>query len=166
MTMTEIHQADAACISATVYGRVQGVFFRYFVQNAARKLGLTGYVRNLASGDAVEVQAEGMKPHLTELLEQLRIGPPGARRQGGGGNLVGLFRPVHGLHHKILARFSPQAGPCPHESISGARNQRRLFEMPQNQLHEVRQPRFCRNPLFLLLWGHYHRSRRTSDWLR
>ncbi|MFO7996244.1 MAG: acylphosphatase [Dehalococcoidia bacterium] len=79
MTMTEIHQADAGCISATVYGRVQGVFFRYFVQNAARKLGLTGYVRNLASGDAVEVQAEGMKPHLTELLEQLRIGPPGAR---------------------------------------------------------------------------------------
>ncbi|MFO7773572.1 MAG: acylphosphatase [Dehalococcoidia bacterium] len=81
--MTEIHQADqiadAACLSTTIYGRVQGVFFRYFVQNVARKLGLTGYVRNLASGDAVEVQAEGKRLQLNELLEQLKIGPPGAR---------------------------------------------------------------------------------------
>jgi len=68
-----------ARLSATVYGRVQGVFFRYFVQDVAGKLGLNGYVRNLASGDAVEVQAEGAKPQLNELLEQLKIGPPGAR---------------------------------------------------------------------------------------
>ncbi len=68
-----------ARLSATVYGRVQGVFFRYFAQDVARKLGLKGYVRNLASGDAIEVQAEGTKPQLNELLEQLKIGPPGAR---------------------------------------------------------------------------------------
>lgn len=84
--MTEIHQADAmadtGCLSAMVCGRVQGVFFRYFVQNAARRLGITGYVRNLASGDAVEVQAEGTKQQLRELLEQLRIGPPGAGVKG------------------------------------------------------------------------------------
>ena len=70
--------ADAACLSATVYGRVQGVYFRYFVRNVARNLGLKGYVRNLASGDALEVKAEGQKPQLDKLLEQLRIGPPGA----------------------------------------------------------------------------------------
>jgi len=70
--------ADAACLSATVYGRVQGVYFRYFVRNVARDLGLKGYVRNLASGDAVEVKAEGQKPQLDKLLEQLKIGPPGA----------------------------------------------------------------------------------------
>ena len=68
----------AAHLSATVYGRVQGVYFRYFVRNVARKLGLKGYVRNLASGDAVEVQAEGEKLHLNRLLEQLKVGPPGA----------------------------------------------------------------------------------------
>jgi len=70
--------ADMARLSATVYGRVQGVFFRYFVRNEARGLGLKGYVRNLASGDAVEVQAEGEKPQLDRLLEQLKVGPPGA----------------------------------------------------------------------------------------
>jgi acylphosphatase len=71
--------ADVACLSATVYGRVQGVCFRYFVRNVARDLGLKGYVRNLASGDAVEVKAEGEKPQLDKLLEQLKIGSPGAR---------------------------------------------------------------------------------------
>ena len=70
--------AEVAHLSATVYGRVQGVFFRYFVRNEARGLGLKGYVRNLASGDAVEVQAEGEKPQLDKLLEQLNVGPPGA----------------------------------------------------------------------------------------
>ncbi len=72
----------AAHLSATVYGRVQGVYFRYFVRNVARKLGLKGYVRNLASGDAVEVQAEGEKLQLDRLLEQLKIGPPGAWVKG------------------------------------------------------------------------------------
>jgi acylphosphatase len=71
--------AEAAHLSVTVYGRVQGVFFRYFVQNVARELGLKGYVRNLASGDAVEVQAEGKKQQLNKLLGQLKVGPPGAR---------------------------------------------------------------------------------------
>ena len=71
--------SDVALLSATVYGRVQGVFFRYFVRNVAKKLNLKGYVRNLASGDAVEVQAEGEKRQLNKLLEQLRIGTPGAR---------------------------------------------------------------------------------------
>jgi acylphosphatase len=71
--------ADVAHLSTTVYGRVQGVFFRYFVQDVARSLDLKGYVRNLASGDAVEVQAEGEKQQLNKLLEQLKVGPPGAR---------------------------------------------------------------------------------------
>ena len=71
--------ADMEHLSATVYGRVQGVFFRYFVRNVAGGLGLKGYVRNLASGDAVEVQVEGEKRQLNELLGQLKVGPPEAR---------------------------------------------------------------------------------------
>ena len=70
--------ADMAQLSATVYGRVQGVYFRYFVRNIARGLGLKGYVCNLASGDAVEIKAEGEKPQLDRLLEQIKVGPPGA----------------------------------------------------------------------------------------
>ena len=71
--------ADVAHLSATVYGRVQGVLFRYFVRNEATELGLKGYVRNLASGDAVEVQAEGERRQLNKLLGQLKVGSPGAR---------------------------------------------------------------------------------------
>jgi acylphosphatase len=70
--------ADVASLSVTVYGRVQGVYFRYFVRTVAGEMGLKGYVRNLASGDAVEIKAEGEKPQLDKLLEQLRVGPPGA----------------------------------------------------------------------------------------
>lgn len=70
---------DVACLSVTIYGRVQGVYFRYFVRSIARELGLKGYVRNLASGEAVEVQAEGEKRQLNKLLEQLKVGPAGAR---------------------------------------------------------------------------------------
>jgi acylphosphatase len=70
--------ADTARLCATVHGRVQGVYFRYFVRDVARNLRLTGYVRNLTSGDAVEIKAEGQKARLDSLLEQLKIGPPGA----------------------------------------------------------------------------------------
>ena len=70
--------AQMAHLSAKVYGHVQGVYFRYFVQHVAKSLGLEGYVRNLSNGNAVEVQAEGDKQQLDKLAEQLKIGPPGA----------------------------------------------------------------------------------------
>ena len=68
-----------AHLSAKIYGRVQGVFFRYFARDVAGTLGINGYARNLPGGNAVEVQAEGNKQQLEKLIEQLRIGPPGAR---------------------------------------------------------------------------------------
>lgn len=64
---------------ATVYGRVQGVAFRYFVQSHGRRLGLGGYARNRADGYSVEVCAEGRREDLEALLGQLHVGPPGAR---------------------------------------------------------------------------------------
>jgi len=57
---------------------VQGVFFRDFTQRQAWDLGLTGYVRNLPDG-TVEAVAEGPQDALEELLERIRLGPPGAR---------------------------------------------------------------------------------------
>ena len=68
-----------AALRATVYGRVQGVFFRDFVQRWGRGLGLTGYVRNLPDGASVEVWAEGNRPSLEMLLSHLRTGPPASR---------------------------------------------------------------------------------------
>ena len=77
--------ADPASLKAIVYGRVQGVFFRAFVTGWARKLGLAGYVRNLSEG-AVEVQAEGGRKQLEELIDYLRVGPPAARVEKVGTN--------------------------------------------------------------------------------
>ena len=70
---------DLASVHATVYGRVQGVFFRAFVFDNATELGLTGYVRNLHGRGAVEVQAEGERSKLEKLIDQLKVGPPAAR---------------------------------------------------------------------------------------
>ena len=71
--------ADLASVHAIVYGYVQGVFFRTFVSRRANELGLTGYVRNLPNGEAVEVQAEGERKQLEELIGYLKVGPPAAR---------------------------------------------------------------------------------------
>jgi acylphosphatase len=61
-----------------VSGRVQGVGFRYFVVREAESLGLSGWVRNLPTGE-VEVVVGGEQA-LVELLEsRLWRGPPHAR---------------------------------------------------------------------------------------
>ena len=65
-------------LQAQVQGRVQGVGFRFFVQDRAGSLGLTGYVRNAPDGRRVEVVAEGPRDALRRLLEALQQGPPGA----------------------------------------------------------------------------------------
>jgi len=57
-----------------VFGRVQGVGFRYFVRTAATRLGVTGWVRNDRDG-SVRVEAEGSALRLNQLLEALRLGP-------------------------------------------------------------------------------------------
>lgn len=70
---------DLASVQVIVSGRVQGVYFRAFTSNHARELGLTGYVRNLRDGQAVEVQAEGARNKLERLIGYLKVGPPAAR---------------------------------------------------------------------------------------
>ena len=64
---------------ALVRGRVQGVYFRAFVQRNAQALGLSGWARNLPDGASVEVVAEGPRKTLDELLVHLYRGPPEAR---------------------------------------------------------------------------------------
>ena len=63
----------------TVRGRVQGVFFRRAAMDEARGLGLTGWVCNLASGEEVEIVAEGSRRNLQMLWAWAHTGPPGAR---------------------------------------------------------------------------------------
>lgn len=70
--------ADLVALQATVHGRVQGVFFRSFVERWAEQLKLTGYVRNLPDG-TVEVRVEGERQQLEKLAGYLQRGPPPAR---------------------------------------------------------------------------------------
>ena len=67
-----------AGLHVVIRGLVQGVRFRYFVLVKARHLGLAGYVRNLPSGNEVEVLAKGNRSALQELLSVLEDGPPGS----------------------------------------------------------------------------------------
>jgi acylphosphatase len=61
-------------LHAVVQGRVQGVGFRWFVVDEARRLGLRGAVRNLPNGD-VEVEAVGGRASLDKLVDRLNRGP-------------------------------------------------------------------------------------------
>ena len=64
--MSDLHVA--------VRGQVQGVGFRWFVRERARRLGLAGWVRNQRDG-SVEVAARGAADALRALEAALRDGP-------------------------------------------------------------------------------------------
>jgi acylphosphatase len=64
-----------------VRGRVQGVGFRYFVEHAAKQLGIRGWVRNDDDG-SVEVYAVGTPEQLSELAGLLWQGPRWAEVRG------------------------------------------------------------------------------------
>lgn len=61
-----------------VSGHVQGVFFRASTRDEARRLGLTGWVRNLPDG-RVELVAEGPEDVVEDLINWCRKGPSFAR---------------------------------------------------------------------------------------
>lgn len=73
--------SQEARLEAVVRGVVQGVGFRSFVEQEARSLELSGYVRNRGDG-SVEVVAEGTQGLLEDLLAILRRGPLGAHVSG------------------------------------------------------------------------------------
>jgi undecaprenyl diphosphate synthase len=57
-----------------IVGRVQGVAFRSSAKQAADKLGITGYAKNLPDG-SVEIVAEGKREALQEFLQWSFRGP-------------------------------------------------------------------------------------------
>lgn len=61
-------------LTAQIYGRVQGVNFRYYTRERALSLRLTGWVCNQADG-SVAVLAEGPRLALAAFLEFLQRGP-------------------------------------------------------------------------------------------
>lgn len=61
-----------------IYGKVQGVLFRFFAKKKADDLELTGWVKNNIDG-TVDILAEGEKVCLDEFLSWCGQGPrPGS----------------------------------------------------------------------------------------
>ncbi len=61
-------------VSARIYGIVQHVGYRNFVRGSARKLGVTGWVKNNFDG-SVEAIFEGADQAVNELIERCKTGP-------------------------------------------------------------------------------------------
>jgi acylphosphatase len=57
-----------------ISGRVQGVGYRYFAEQSAHAVGVTGWARNLDDG-RVEVHANGTAARLDDFEGRLRTGP-------------------------------------------------------------------------------------------
>ena len=58
-----------------ISGLVQGVFFRRYIADEAKKIGIKGHVRNLDSGE-VEVIAEGSPEEVEKMIIACKKGAP------------------------------------------------------------------------------------------
>jgi acylphosphatase len=71
-------ESEVEALHFAISGRVQGVFFRASMVEQARRLGLTGWVRNRRDG-SVEAYACGKPSALDALVAWTETGPPAAR---------------------------------------------------------------------------------------
>lgn len=62
-------------LECVVYGRVQGVSYRAFIRETARRLGLVGFVENLPD-ETVEAVAEGEEEKLKIFLRAIEKDHP------------------------------------------------------------------------------------------
>lgn len=70
--------SELARIHVFVSGRVQGVSYRESAREAAERIGVVGWIRNLPDG-RVEAVLEGSTEQVREMLDYLRRGPAPAR---------------------------------------------------------------------------------------
>jgi acylphosphatase len=70
--------SETMAIRVRITGRVQGVWYRGWTVDHARRLGLSGWVRNRRDG-SVEAVFSGPERALRAMIELCRQGPPAAR---------------------------------------------------------------------------------------
>ena len=63
-----------SAVHMIVYGRVQGVGFRFFVRENAVKLGIQGWVKNRPDS-TVEIHAQAEKELLLDFIQIVKNGP-------------------------------------------------------------------------------------------
>ena len=71
----------AKSIHLLIRGKVQGVGFRWFVREQARRCDLAGWVRNNQDG-SVELHVAGDDDCIARFRSAVRVGPHGARVEG------------------------------------------------------------------------------------
>jgi acylphosphatase len=65
-------------VDITIWGRVQGVFFRASAKEKADALGISGFVKNESDG-SVYLEAEGDELAVKKMIDWCQDGPTGAR---------------------------------------------------------------------------------------
>ncbi|MBL0371735.1 acylphosphatase [Rhizobium sp. KVB221] len=68
---------DIEAVLVRIRGRVQGVSYRVWTADEARRLGLTGWVRNEADGSVLAMIA-GPNEAIASMIKRFWDGPPGA----------------------------------------------------------------------------------------
>ncbi|MGE3476141.1 MAG: acylphosphatase [Rhodospirillaceae bacterium] len=71
-------EPDRKTVRLRIFGRVQGVGYRAWTAQKAKKLGLTGWVRNLNDG-TVACEVQGPREAIEALVAACHAGPPIAR---------------------------------------------------------------------------------------
>jgi len=75
MNVSEIQNSKQfKCLRVEITGRVQGVGFRYWVSDTAKRFGITGWVRNRYNG-SVEAVFCGGSLNVDEMLVSCKQGP-------------------------------------------------------------------------------------------
>ena len=69
---------DYLTVNMKITGKVQGVGFRFFVQQQVQELGINGWVSNKSNGD-VEAFAQGEKADLERFIAKVKEGPSFSR---------------------------------------------------------------------------------------
>jgi acylphosphatase len=69
---------DKTQIKVIVTGKVQGVFYRASTRDAADRLGIKGYVKNLPNG-SVEAVFQGNRPAVTQMIDWCHKGSTAAK---------------------------------------------------------------------------------------
>ena len=93
-------QADQVRAHVYVSGLVQGVYFRHFTREQARKFGVQGWVRNL-DDERVEAVFEGPRAAVDQIINWCRQGPPAARVEG----VAVTWETPTGQEHGFDARY-------------------------------------------------------------
>jgi acylphosphatase len=65
-------------VTVRIEGRVQGVYYRAWTEQTARRLNLDGWVRNRRDG-SVEAVFSGPEAQVDEMLRRCAEGPPDAK---------------------------------------------------------------------------------------